>query len=69
MAGIILLLLLSCHSTAPDAKKLEAQQEKDRKVQSIITQLRDDCDSSIYQMARAQADSTIAARKKLKKKK
>lgn len=69
MAVFILLLFCSCKIDSSAHLKQQAEQEMHEKVQTIITQVREDCDSNLYQLARYKADSIIAARKKVKKKK
>ena len=69
LAVVFLFLLCSCKTDHVPQLKQQAEQEMHEKVQTIVTQLREDCDSNLYQLARYKADSIIAARKKVKRKK
>jgi hypothetical protein len=67
---MFLTFVSGCTSAADKkANELKAIQEMETKVASIIAQVRADCDSNLYQLARQKADSTRLARQSIKRKK
>jgi Tfp pilus assembly protein PilP len=66
---LIILLFSSCSQRSSEELanwKASATQKSDEKVNEIIRQLQEDCDSSLLQMAHDRADSIRGARKKVK---
>ncbi len=56
--AISFVVLTSCNiQPQNDVRIHQAEEEMDNKVQTIIQQLREDCDSSLMQLARIKADS------------
>lgn len=59
---LILFLICSCHLKRQKSDdvytlRLKAKSDADEKVNRVIQQLRVDCDSNIFRMARQRADS------------
>jgi len=59
---LILFLICSCHAKRPKSDdvytlRLKAKSEAEEKVNRVIRQLRADCDSNIFRVARQRADS------------
>ena len=62
---LLLTFALTCCSTAPETDDADifAREQMETKVQEVITQLQNDCDSSLLLTAKAQADSIRKTRK------
>lgn len=62
------ILLTACNQKEDEtARKTQAIEDMHTKVQSVVNQLRADCDSNLYQLARQKADSIRGAKKRLRR--